>query len=184
MSSAAATKFMIDKLNACAKSNGNQLVAWVSSRAKIPGQLSAPPAGVCYETLNFDRDTTVSGTSAAPTVVYVRGDITVGPAVKVNIDSAAPAAPALLIYSTGGRVTFDGTGASGPVMAAGLWAPLAECATNGAFRPVSFFGSLVCSQIANNAPWRFNYDDQFAENAQTLGGPKAWSIVAIDGGLQ
>jgi hypothetical protein len=172
---------MYDKLNAC-RSGGTPLVPWVASKAATPGVLASPAAGKCYASLVFDINTTVTGTPANPTTIYVEGDITVGPGIKVNAASATPSAPSLLIYSVGPRVAFDGSGATGPTLGAGLWAPLAECATNSALRPVSIYGAIACTRLGNGGAWKFYYDDVFAVNAATLGGPKVWNLVQIDGG--
>lgn len=58
--------------------------------------------GGCYNSLIFDQDTTTptSATEDTPAIVYIKGDITVNPSVKVNYGKTPLA---LRIYSQGGQ---------------------------------------------------------------------------------
>jgi len=152
--------------------------AWVASRERAAAGtatavLPVVAAGSCYSSMVFDYETTVpAATTANPVRLFVTGDITVRPGVRVNFPAAGTPLPnsrTLQVYSLGDTVTvMGGTGSStAPKMGWTFSAPLADCVgvPPGGLSPASVpsdsvfvYGSMACDTISAPGGWRLFYD--------------------------
>ena len=160
LTSPASQQFLLDAQAACA-SAGRPAVPWRASQQL--NQTLTPVAGTgrCYSSMNFDVNTTVTGTPSAPVVVYVTGDVIVGSGVSVNYPTATatPVTGNFVIYSTGKRVALGNSTSDTTTVVWALWAPNADCAGNPSNAHATIYGAMVCSTVANQGGWQMHYDD-------------------------
>ena len=159
-------------------SSGHTPGPWIASAAPNTGLLA--PTGDntnCYSSLDFDQNTTISGTPSKPTIIYVTGSVTVRPNVNVNINGSTPNATSLIIYSRGSIVTLGAQSAA----AWALWAPLADCNVSGSTSAsTNTYGSMICSRLTSSGAWNFHYDKQVQKIAvQGSGLARVWSITGV-----
>lgn len=143
---------------------------WTASEAAGTSSTATLPAGsACYDNVTFDRNTTVTGTPATPTVLYVRGSVTVMPGVSVNAASTSPYSAQLQILSSASTpVTIQAGSQTNQTSAAWqLWAPNATCTVTGN-GPVSLYGSITCNRFAPTGPVALLFDRSAAATPITV----------------
>jgi hypothetical protein len=162
-------KFITDQLAACAAVS--TLPSWTASTAVPPGVLPYRGGGVpwCFETLNFDVNTVLSGADAShPVVVYVRGAVSIENHVTVNCNgctaTSTPDGSLLQIYSAGSTDTQSVGIGNHSTIAAAIYAPRAACLGNPSAAQADIFGALICGSVGrltsgNQGGWSFHYDD-------------------------
>lgn len=160
--------------------------AWVASENS--GKIESG----CYNTLLFDTNTIVSsyynGTTN-PADVYVKGNITVNPSVKVN-DNGDP--KALRIYSQGGDTALfkKGTAASPTKFYGIVSSATLRCtdeSTNGTVTGalpnpnLMIYGSLVCSNVTLGAATTVWWDELAGEVQDSKNKiNRVWWVASIE----
>jgi hypothetical protein len=172
LASDANMKFITDQLAACAAVSS--LPTWTSSTAAAPGVLPYQAGGIpyCFESLNFDRDTVLSGADAShPVVIYVRGAVSIENGVRINCATCAagstPDGSLLQIYSAGSTDTQSVSIGNHSYIAAAIYAPRAACLGNPSAAQADVYGALICGEIGrltsgNQGGWSFHFDDNLA----------------------
>ena len=157
--------FIEQQLDQCRAANGGSLDS--ITYPEQGGFIMGPPYSEeirCAQDLTIDIDTQVENRAT----FYVAGSVTItqdlGDGVRtVNCSEgcgsgATPTAGRLRIYSVGSRVEI-GTGTS---LAAGIYAPNAQCLSGGAAQ-AQVFGAMVCREIESTVDWAFHYDARLAD---------------------
>lgn len=137
----------------------------------VTGDFTIPANGV----LTVSEDATPDN----PVVVYVTGDVLIGPGAQVNMpadnpgqDDFAPPVPGrFVVYAAGDVVSVGGPGVTTQVAAA-LYAPRAACSSGSSAGVVDWYGALACDTFSANAPtgdlnWRISYDTALGTAAAT-----------------
>lgn len=142
----------------------NKTLVGLSQADPANGKSAGQP--YVFRSAKLYSTTTIAGTPADPTVIYLTGELTAPAHSQINFeaDPTTPAlkrpkpAPGLLIYSTmvGNAVQFP----TDVQIAAGVYAP------NGTFSGGSqgeIFGALVADTIRTTGGWKFHYDETMNE---------------------
>lgn len=152
---------------------------WTASVAAGAATTATLPAGAaCYDNVVFDRNTIVNGTPTSPTVLYVRGSVTVSPGIKVNAASASPYSSQLVIQSASdAAVSIQTDPSADPTQVAWqLWAPKATCGTSGDGN-ATFFGSITCARFAPSGTTLLAFDRSAAASASAVGVTTVWHLT-------
>ncbi len=167
--------------NACPQQNYPVWIASANGGVLSPG---------CYNSLVFDTNTTIAPgySSTNPDVVYIKGDVTVNPGVKVN-DGTSP--EALRIYSQGGtKAEFQqGTDPNYPTKFSGIVAgSVLTCTDDTTSSSVAtgtpnlyIYGSLACDQVnlgGGTQVWWDELSSNIAGNTQNV--RRLWYTVKYE----
>lgn len=151
------TVFIEEQLDACRAASPTGTLADLTYAGGSIGTAGTTTV-LCAQNLRFDDSVTVLGEVA----IYVAGDISIDKQIEVNCPActtaSTPDASALQLYSAGTAVRIGNQAE----VAAGIYAPLADCGGNPSGAQAHIYGSIVCDVINNVGGWRFSYDTRLA----------------------
>lgn len=161
LASDAEMKFITDRLGAC----GATLPDWNSNTplTSLPAA-STSPLTYCLNSATFSTNWQPP---AGGVVLFVRGAVSFGSKAQVNcancttssMPSPLPVSSNLQIYSAGASVAFQ----KGDRIAAGIYAPRADCRGNQSMPDVRIYGSLVCGTVKTNGQFSLYYDEALGD---------------------
>lgn len=160
------TLFIDQQLEQCRAADGGTLPS--VTYPEQGGVVMGPPYSAevrCAQDLTIDADTTV----AEHITFYVAGSVTITRDLVDGVRTVncaegcgagdRPTAGSLRIYSVGTRVEIgDGTN-----VAAGIYAPHAQCLSDPGDGEAQVFGALVCDEVVNGTGWHYHYDARLAD---------------------
>lgn len=154
---------------------GGTPAAW---KASVTPTLAAGPQ--CYSSMQFNANTTVSGTISNPTEVYVTGAISVSPGVNVNYSTPFQAAGNFIVESTGPTVAVGGAASSVATNINWLMAaPSAACTSVANASIITIYGGEICNTYVGSGTLGTSiYMDDSVSSSQVLNsGNYLWNLT-------